>query len=154
MKTKTLFTPYSCLQLFESENGLYELLLDGDPLAEGDDSELVDETKELIQDYFNGEVVDFSKIDIDFSGYTDFQKDVLEAVMDIPRGEVRSYKEIAEAVGRPRAYRAVGTAVGKNRTPIVIPCHRVIRSDGSMGNYGAGVKWKRILLEIEGLLFH
>lgn len=152
MKTKLFFTPNGCLQISESGNGLHEILLDGDPFTEGDDSELLDETKGLLRDYFNGHSVDFGKLDIDFSGYTDFQEDVLKAVMTIPQGEVRSYKQVAEMVDRPRAYRAVGNAVGKNRTPIAIPCHRVIRSDGSIGNYGGGVRLKRTLLRLEGAL--
>lgn len=152
MKTKIFFTPHVCLQLFESNQGLYEILLDGDPFAKSEGSELLDEAKELLRDYFNGDDADFSRLKLDFSGYTDFERDVLKAVMKIPVGEVRSYKQIAETVGRRRAYRAVGNAVAKNRTPIVIPCHRVIRSNGSIGNYGGGVRLKRLLLRHEGLL--
>ncbi|MCJ2512259.1 MAG: methylated-DNA--[protein]-cysteine S-methyltransferase, partial [Candidatus Thermoplasmatota archaeon] len=122
MMTKLFFTSNGCLQIFESDDGLYEILLDGDPLAEGDSSELLEETKGLLKDYFNGDSVDFGGLKLDLSGYTEFQRDVLEAVAGIPSGEVRSYKQVAEAVGRPRAYRAVGNAVGNNRTPIVIPC--------------------------------
>lgn len=152
MKTQLFFTPHGCLQVFESSEGLYEILLDGDPLAQNDSSKVLDETKGLLRDYFNGDYVDFSGLDIDFSSYTDFQKKVLKAVMRIPLGDVRSYKQIAEIIGRPKAYRAVGNAVGRNRTPIVIPCHRVVRSDGSIGGYGGGARWKRILLRLEGAL--
>ena len=150
MKTRLLFTSNGCLQMTESDNGLYEILLDGDPFAEGEDSELLDETKDLLKDYFNGEPVNFGGLPLDLSGYTDFQRDVLEATMRIPAGEVRSYKQIAEMVGRPNAYRAVGNAVGNNRTPIVIPCHRVVRSDGSIGHFGGGSRLKRFLLRLEG----
>jgi len=152
MKTKLFFTSNGCLQIFESDDGLYEILLDGDPLAEGDSSDLLEETKGLLKDYFNGDSVDFGRLRLDLSGYTEFQSDVLEAVASIPSGEVRSYKQVAEMVGRPRAYRAVGNAVGNNRTPIVIPCHRVIRSDGSIGHFGGGVRLKRFLLRLEGAL--
>ncbi|MFQ6129045.1 MAG: methylated-DNA--[protein]-cysteine S-methyltransferase, partial [Thermoplasmata archaeon] len=145
-------TPHGCLQMFESGEGLYEILLDGDPFAPNDSSKLLDETKGLLRDYFNGADVDFSGIEIDFSDYTEFQKRVLKAVMNIPLGEVRSYKQVAEIIGRPKAYRPVGNALGKNRTPIVIPCHRVVRSDGSLGGYRGGVRWKRILLGLEGVL--
>jgi O-6-methylguanine DNA methyltransferase len=152
MNTKLFFTPTGCLQIFESDEGLYEILLDGNPFAEDDNSDLLDETKGLLKDYYNGESVDFGGLPLDLSGYTNFQRDVLEAMMEIPAGEVRSYKQIAERVGRPRAYRAVGNAVGNNRTPIVIPCHRVIKSDGSIGHFGGGSRLKRFLLRLEGAI--
>jgi O-6-methylguanine DNA methyltransferase len=152
MNTKLLFTSNGCLQMFESDEGLYEILLEGDPLAKGDSSELLDKTKELLKDYFNGDSVDFDGLPLDLSGYTSFQRDVLKAMMEIPLGELRSYKQNAEMVGRPKAYRAVGSAVGKNRTPIVIPCHRVIRSDGSIGHFGGGSRLKRFLLRLEGAI--
>jgi methylated-DNA-[protein]-cysteine S-methyltransferase len=152
MKTKLYFTPHSCLQIFESDDGLYEILLDGNPFAENDSSEILDQAKGLLREYFNGDEVDFGKLKLDFSGYTDFQERVLKAVIQIPPGEVRSYKQIAEMIGKPKAYRAVGNAVGNNRTPIVIPCHRVVKSDGSLGGFGGGVRLKKILLRLEGAL--
>lgn len=152
MKTKLYFTPHGCLQIFESAEGLYEILLDGDPFAENDSSQILGQTRDFLREYFNGEKVDFSELKLDFSGYTYFQKRVLKAVMRIPLGEVRSYKQIAETIGKPKAYRAVGNAVGNNRTPIVIPCHRVVKNDGSLGGFGGGVRWKRILLRLEGVL--
>ncbi len=98
MRTKLFFTPNGCLQIFEGGEGLHEILLDGDPFSEGDDSELLDETKGLLRDYFNGESVDFGGLKTDFSGYTDFQRKVLKAVMTIPQGEVRSYSESELAI--------------------------------------------------------
>ncbi len=85
---------------------------------------------------------------------SDFQIKVLLAVMRIPKGEVLTYKELAKMVGSPRAYRAVGTAVRKNPLAPTIPCHRVIRSDGSLGNYSApgGPKKKRAMLKAEGAI--
>ncbi|MBI4974811.1 MAG: MGMT family protein [Candidatus Omnitrophica bacterium] len=83
--------------------------------------------------------------------FSKFKKDVYEAVYDIPRGEVRSYKWIAQKLGRPKAYRAVGNALNKNRYPGIIPCHRVIRQDGSIGGYSKGVYFKKRLLKAEGL---
>jgi len=82
---------------------------------------------------------------------TDFQKKVWQELKRIPAGEVRSYKEIAVAIGRPKASRAVANACGKNPTPIKIPCHRAIRSDGSLGGYSGpgGPKKKKILLDNE-----
>ena len=87
---------------------------------------------------------------------TEFQTAVLRATMSIPRGETRTYKQIASMVGRPRAYRAVGTALKNNPLPIIIPCHRVIRSDGRTGNYngiGKAGRLKKIkLLKMEGAI--
>src|SRR5271157_655519 len=83
---------------------------------------------------------------------TKFQKDVLIATLAIPKGETRTYREIAIAVHRPKAYRAVGTALRLNPLAPSIPCHRVIRSDGDIGNYSAagGRKTKERLLKLEG----
>lgn len=78
-----------------------------------------------------------------------FQQKVLRAVSAIPYGEVRSYRFIAKQVGRPRAYRAVGRALANNPFPLIIPCHRVIRSDGKLGGYQGGLKMKKALLRKE-----
>jgi methylated-DNA-[protein]-cysteine S-methyltransferase len=82
---------------------------------------------------------------------TDFQRDVWRALVAIPYGEVRTYGEIADIVGRPRASRAVGNANHVNRFPVVIPCHRVV-STGGLGGYGGGEEVKRYLLSLEGVL--
>tara|TARA_B100000242_G_scaffold229400_1_gene169575 strand:- start:10 stop:291 length:282 start_codon:yes stop_codon:yes gene_type:complete len=84
---------------------------------------------------------------------TYFQKKVWNELKKIPKGEVRTYKEIAAAIGKPNSARAVANACGKNPTPIEIPCHRVIRSDGSLGGYSGkgGVSTKRKLLKREGI---
>jgi methylated-DNA-[protein]-cysteine S-methyltransferase len=79
---------------------------------------------------------------------TDFQKKVFKAMLDISFGEVRSYKDIALAIGHPKAYRAVGQACHINPLPIVIPCHRVVAT-GHIGGYGYGVELKRLLLDHE-----
>ena len=84
---------------------------------------------------------------------TYFQKKVWNELKKIPKGEVRTYKEIAAAIGKPNSTRAVANACGKNPKPIEIPCHRVIRSDGSLGGYSGkgGVSTKRKLLKREGI---
>jgi len=82
---------------------------------------------------------------------TNFQRAVLMEVAKIPRGKVMSYKQIAQAIGRPNAYRAVGNALKKNPLPVLIPCHRVIRANGEVGGYAFGGKSEKIrLLEREG----
>ncbi|HLX11038.1 MAG TPA: methylated-DNA--[protein]-cysteine S-methyltransferase [Thermoanaerobaculia bacterium] len=81
---------------------------------------------------------------------TAFERGVWEALVAIPYGETRSYAEVAEAIGRPTACRAVGRANGSNPIAVVIPCHRVIGSDGSLTGYGGGLELKRLLLDLEG----
>jgi len=85
---------------------------------------------------------------------TAFQKKVWNEIDKIPRGEVRTYKDIAIKIGKPKAARAVANACALNPNPIVVPCHRVIRSDGGLGGYSGpgGIKQKRKLLENEGYL--
>jgi len=90
---------------------------------------------EQLQAYLNYEIKQFS-LPIDWSGYTAFQKDVLQETLSIPYGETRSYGQVAAAIGNPKASRAVGQAEKSNQIPLVIPCHRVIGSDGSLTGYG------------------
>lgn len=80
---------------------------------------------------------------------TPFQKKVWSQLLKIPYGRTRSYKEIAQAIGHPKAFRAVGNANGSNSLPLVIPCHRVIESDGGLGGFGHGLKAKKQLLDFE-----
>lgn len=80
---------------------------------------------------------------------TNFQKAVWNEIQKIPRGEVRTYGEIAAVIGRPNAVRAVGSACGANPIPLFIPCHRVVARNG-LGGFGAGLPWKKLLLELEG----
>jgi O-6-methylguanine DNA methyltransferase len=89
---------------------------------------------------------------VDLSTVTPFQRAVLQAALRIPRGEVRSYAWIARELGHPRAVRAVGTALARNPIPFVIPCHRVVRTNGDLGNYsGGGVETKARILQYEGV---
>lgn len=81
---------------------------------------------------------------------TDFQRAVWHALASIPFGELRSYRDIAREIGRPKAVRAVGAANGRNPLPIVVPCHRVIGSDGSLTGFAGGLEAKRTLLKLEG----
>ncbi len=87
----------------------------------------------------------------DLSGLTPFERAVLTKTLEIPSGEVRPYGWVAREIGRPKAVRAVGSALGRNPVPVLIPCHRVVRSDGQIGNYGLGVPMKRALLSAEGV---
>ena len=82
---------------------------------------------------------------------TEFERKVYLVVSKIPKGEVRSYKWVAKAVGRPKAARAVGNALNKNPYAPVVPCHRVVKSDGSIGGFSKGIKAKKRLLRREGI---
>lgn len=108
------------------------------------------------EEYFAGSRRVFD-LDVDLTEMTPFQRTVLEAVMAVPWGEVRSYRDIAEAIGNPLAARAVGGALAACPASIVIPCHRIIKSDGSAGQYGLqpegnrGTTKKLLLLALEGV---
>ena len=97
--------------------------------------------------YLKGELKRFD-CKLDFRG-TPFQKKVWAALAKIPYGQTRSYKEIARAIGHPKAHRAVGNANGENSIPLILPCHRVIESSGGLGGFGHGVKVKKRLLDFE-----
>jgi len=101
-----------------------------------------------LKSYFNREPVDFDD-KLDLSGTTRFQQNVWRVARNIPRGETRSYGWVANQLGLPKAARAVGQALGKNPVPIVIPCHRVVGSDGKLVGFGGGVKVKKFLLQLE-----
>ena len=104
-------------------------------------------TARQLNEYFAGDRQEF-ELDLAPDGTT-FQVEVLEALRGIPYGETCTYRDIAVAVGRPKAVRAVGNANGRNPLPIVIPCHRVIGSDGSLTGFGGGIEVKHYLLDLE-----
>jgi O-6-methylguanine DNA methyltransferase len=113
------------------------------------DSAMRDYLREL-EEYFAGARRQFS-FPLDLRG-TEFQLACWRALIAIPYGETRSYGDIARAVGRPQGFRAVGMANNRNPIAIVVPCHRVIASDGTLCGYGGGLEIKRKLLELEGAL--
>ena len=103
--------------------------------------------------YFSGEILPIN-FSLDMSGISSFQKDVLYCICKIPPGETKSYRWVAKNVGRPRAVRGVGTALHKNPFPVVIPCHRVVHTDGRLGGFSAGTGWKRYLISLEQRIFN
>jgi len=109
---------------------------------------------ERLETYFGGRPVAFP-LDVDAfcdaHGFTSFESDVYRALAAVPFGRTVSYRDLAVAAGRPRAWRAVGSAMAMNPLPVVLPCHRVIRSDGRLGEYGDDPAWKARLLELEGV---
>lgn len=115
--------------------------------------ELSDKHQNLAEDVcraYCGENISFQDKFHDHELKGSFQKDVLHEVAEIPYGEVKTYKQIAEALNS-KAYRAVGTAIGKNPLPIIIPCHRVVKSDLKVGEFFGGTEMKKEILENEGI---
>ena len=103
---------------------------------------------ERLRTYFGGHQVDFPD-ELDLSGTAPFQRKVWEITRLIPYGKTRSYLWVAEQIKQPGAARAVGQALGRNPLPIIVPCHRVIASDGNLGGFGGGLEMKRYLLSLE-----
>ncbi len=112
--------------------------------------EVLASTKQQLQEYFAGKRKTFD-LPLAPDG-TDFQRSVWQALAKIPYGELRSYGDIAHQIGKPRAVRAVGAANGRNPLPIVVPCHRVIGSNGKLTGFAGGLPVKQQLLELEGAL--
>ncbi len=107
-----------------------------------------DRARVELQDYWEGRRSFFS-VPVDLGPAPSFQHQVLDAAVRIPFGQARSYSWVAGAIGHPKAVRAVGTALGRNPVPFIVPCHRVLRSDGTLGGYGLGLPLKRRLLDLE-----
>jgi methylated-DNA-[protein]-cysteine S-methyltransferase len=110
-----------------------------------------DEIRRELAEYFEGRRTRF-EVPVDRRLIRGIARDVLRVTSRIPFGRTATYTEVADRIGRPRAARAVGNALGSNPIPIVIPCHRVLRSGGALGGYGGGVERKQLLLDLEGVL--
>lgn len=113
----------------------------------------VDALSANIKAFLNGKNVKFSLNILDWTQCTVFQKSVLRAEYKIPRGKVSTYQLIARHVGRARGARAVGNALASNPFPLIIPCHRAVASDRSLGGFQGGLSMKKALLENEGVVF-
>ena len=111
------------------------------------ETDTIKEAHQQLTEYLKGERKTFD-LALNLKG-TDFQKQVWMALCDIPYGETRSYKQIAESIGNPKAVRAVGMANNRNPLLIVVPCHRVIGANGKLVGYGAGIEKKEFLLRLE-----
>jgi methylated-DNA-[protein]-cysteine S-methyltransferase len=109
----------------------------------------LDEARRELDLYFTGRLTEFD-LRLDWRLSHDFRRRVLRAINRIPYGQTRSYMQVAASAGNERAVRAAGSACGSNPIPIVVPCHRVLRTGGGLGGYGGGTAMKRALLELEG----
>lgn len=153
----TIATPLGKLLLARTAKGLAGVWFEGqkhhpaplDVVRRPDDA-LLRRAADLLHDYFAGKDVVFD-IPLDLQG-TAFQRSVWQALLAIPEGQTRSYGEIAKSLGSASAVRAVGGAVGRNPVSVIVPCHRVVGSDGSLTGYAGGIDRKRALLEREHAL--
>ena len=151
-------------QYLDSPVGRLRLVSDGKHLTaieweqrqaiDPDDTEKTDPAlsacAKQLREYFAGERRSFD-LPLSPTG-TEFQKNVWAALKAIPYGKLRSYRDIAESLDNPKAVRAVGAANGRNPIPIVVPCHRVIGSDGSLTGFAGGLEAKKVLLKLEGAI--
>lgn len=156
---KVIQSPIGLVAVGASDQGLAEVVIlePGQRRAEFSNSSISEKhavaaTRQL-NEFFSG-VRDRFDLDLDIKG-TEFQKAVWGAIADLNKGEILSYAELAKAIGRPLAARAVGGAVGSNPVPLVIGCHRILGSSGTLTGYsgGGGLKTKRWLLNFEGISF-
>ncbi|MET9894173.1 methylated-DNA--[protein]-cysteine S-methyltransferase [Streptomyces sp. NPDC006465] len=146
-------SPYGPLTLVADDSVLCGLYMVGqrhrppeESFGERDDT-LFDEVTEQLHAYFEGELKEFT-LELRMAG-TPFQRSVWEQLRQIPYGEIRSYGELAQALGNMGASRAVGLANGKNPIGIIVPCHRVVGANGSLTGYGGGLDRKKRLLDFE-----
>ncbi len=152
---KRIPSPVGELTLVARDDKLVAILWENDrptrvklgPMRDDDQHPVLVETARQLREYFAGQRTDFA-LDIEFHG-TEFQKRVWNALLTIPFGETRSYRDIAVQVGNHKATRAVGAANGRNPLPIILPCHRVIGTSGELTGFAGGKDKKAALLALE-----
>ena len=139
----------SCLPLPDKNAVISHLINDFDQKPKS--SSIFTEYQQLIQAYFDGRPTDFSHIPVCLSQFSPFQQSVLRTLQSLNYGKIISYTELAALSGRPKAVRAVANTVAQNPLPLIIPCHRIIRKDGSLGGFSApgGLAAKQRLLNLE-----
>jgi methylated-DNA-[protein]-cysteine S-methyltransferase len=156
-------TPVGRLLIGVTEHGVCEIHYDADPDAEAErlarlfgsrvlrSPRPTDEARRQLDEYFEGTRREFD-LKVDLRPAREFGRAVLEELALVPYGELTTYGTLASRAGKPRAARAVGTVMNRNPVPIVLPCHRVVGSTGSLVGYAGGLDRKRTLLELEGAL--
>jgi methylated-DNA-[protein]-cysteine S-methyltransferase len=156
-------TPVGRLLVAVTERGLCEISYDPEPEREAEalarafgarvlrSPRPTDEARRQLDEYFAGDRRSFD-LEVDLRLAREFGRTVLEELSRVPYGELTTYGTLAARAGRPRAARAVGTVMNRNPVPIILPCHRVVGSTGSLVGYGGGLERKRALLELEGAL--
>lgn len=153
---RTVASPVGALTVVAGGDGLVAVLWEDDragrvrlaDMAEDEAHPVLAETERQLNDYFSGRRTLF-ELPLDFRG-TAFQRAVWAALLTIPYGETRSYRDIARQIGRPAACRAVGAANGRNPISIIAPCHRVVGASGALTGFAGGLAAKALLLRLEG----
>ncbi|EAS41307.1 cysteine methyltransferase [Photobacterium profundum] len=158
--TRTYFhfydSPLGKIRLLATDEGLISLTIPSQRIDDHIDSNWIYGADILLtcchqlDDYFSGELTEFT-VPLAAVG-TIFQKQVWDALCRVPYGETCSYKAIADSIGNPKAVRAVGAANGKNPIAIIVPCHRVIGTNGKLTGYAGGIEHKAFLLKLEGIV--
>jgi methylated-DNA-[protein]-cysteine S-methyltransferase len=153
-------TPVGLLFVAVTEQGLCRISYDPDPERETEQlartfgvrilraARPIDPVRRELEEYFEGRRHEFD-LPVDLRGRSEFSRAVLDQLARVPYGEVTTYGSLAARSGRPRAARAVGMIMNRNPIPIVLPCHRVVGSTGSLVGYGGGLDRKRLLLDLE-----
>jgi methylated-DNA-[protein]-cysteine S-methyltransferase len=156
-------SPVGTLFVAVTDRGVCEIHYDADPAVEADrlarlfgtrvlrSPRPTDDARRQLDEYFAGTRRDF-ELDVDLRPAREFGRAVLQQLARVPYGQLTTYGTLAERAGKPRAARAVGTVMNRNPIPIVLPCHRVVGSSGSLVGYAGGLDRKRQLLELEGAL--
>lgn len=151
MKSVTVHSPVGCMKIYASEQGVTQIdFLEQEESEETTDDPILLQVISELHEYFAGARKDFD-VAIDLQIGTTFQREAWERLRAIPYGTTISYGEQAATMGRPKAVRAVGGANGKNPIPVIIPCHRVLSSQGKLHGFSGGLDLKRYLLNVEGL---
>ncbi|MGC9360033.1 MAG: methylated-DNA--[protein]-cysteine S-methyltransferase [Anaerolineae bacterium] len=151
--TGQVASPWGPWSLIASPRGIVRVAFATEPANAAETGEdeawrILTGTREQILAYLRGERRQFD-VPLDLGDATEFQRRVWEACEAIPYGATTTYGKLADSIGAPKGARAVGQALGSNPVPILIPCHRIIASDGSLGGYGGGLALKRALLALE-----
>jgi methylated-DNA-[protein]-cysteine S-methyltransferase len=148
-------SPFGIITIQEKDGAISHVYLPNAEPSASETCDISENTSELLEkariqfdEYFNGKRKIFD-LPLNFEGCTDFMKSVYQELLKIPYGETATYKNIAERVGCPKGFRAVGLANNKNPLPIIVPCHRVIGSDGKLVGFAGGIDMKVNLLELE-----
>ena len=155
VQSMVVSTPVGRLRLTASSRGLVSIDVlrqstkNDSPKPSGAAGSILERTRRQLEQYFAGRRRSFD-VPLDLRG-TDFQLAAWKAMTKIPYGTTISYGDQARAIGKPTAFRAVGSANGRNPIPIIVPCHRVLASDGTLGGYSLGLSMKRRLLSLEGV---
>jgi methylated-DNA-[protein]-cysteine S-methyltransferase len=155
----SLRTRMGSVWILSTERGLRGIRIGADPRPSREEARArgarfirrarwTDRARSELARYFEGRRVALD-LPLDLAEGTEFEREVWSAARQVPHGTVASYAEVARGVGSPRATRAVGNALGKNPVPIVVPCHRILHADLSIGGFSSGLPWKRFLLELE-----